>query len=133
MQREKPESCTCQYPTVICRNMNGHAPDCPVYIAWANDMKNKASTQQPLPAPGKVDIWPLVVADIEARVEAGKQKYGTVLQSHNGRDPLWDAYQEAIDLAMYLRQAIAEKEGREVAMKDGSVGVNQAETAVPAS
>lgn len=73
-------------------------------------MINKAATYQPDPLRGKLDIWPLVMSDIEARVEAGKEKYGTVLQSHNGRDPLWDAYQEAIDLVLYLRQAIAEKE-----------------------
>jgi len=32
---EKPENCTCQYPVVVARNMCGHAPDCPVYIEWA--------------------------------------------------------------------------------------------------
>ena len=45
----------------------------------------------------------LVLADIQARVEMGMEKYGTKLQTFNGRDALWDAYQEAIDLAMYLR------------------------------
>jgi len=39
------------------------------------------------------------------------QKYGTYLQTHNGRDALWDAYQEAMDLCMYLRQAILERDG----------------------
>jgi hypothetical protein len=69
----------------------------------------KAATPQPNPTKGKVDIFPLVLEDIAARKEAGESKYGTVLQSHNGRDPLWDAYQEAIDLVMYLRQAIEER------------------------
>lgn len=72
--------------------------------------RSAAATPEPPPAPGRRDIWPLVVADIQARVEAGKQKYGTVLQADNGRDSLMDAYQEAIDLVMYLRQAIAERE-----------------------
>jgi hypothetical protein len=40
----------------------------------------------------------------------GHKKYGTYLHTFNGRDPLWDAYQEAIDLVMYLRQVILEKE-----------------------
>ena len=44
------------------------------------------------------------------RAAAGVQKYGTPLQTHNGRDALWDAYQEALDLAMYLRQAILERD-----------------------
>ena len=45
-----------------------------------------------------------------ARAEAGQKKYGTMLRVHNGRDPLWDAYQEALDLSMYLRQAILERD-----------------------
>jgi hypothetical protein len=41
----------------------------------------------------------------------GRRKYGTALEANNGRDALMDAYQEALDLAMYLRQAIAERDG----------------------
>ncbi len=55
-------------------------------------------------------MYPLVIQDIEKRVQAGKQKYGMYLETHNGRDALWDAYQEAIDLVMYLRQTIAERD-----------------------
>jgi hypothetical protein len=36
----------------------------------------------------------------------------TYLQAHNGRDALLDAYQEALDLAIYLRQALAERDGK---------------------
>jgi hypothetical protein len=57
-------------------------------------------------------VWPLVVADIQARDADGRRKYGTPLQPHNGRDALVDAYQEALDLAVYLRQAIYERDGR---------------------
>lgn len=69
-----------------------------------------AAVHEPLPQPGKTPVADLVLADIQARVDAGFQKYGTKLMTHNGRDPLWDAYQEAIDLVMYLRQAIAERD-----------------------
>ena len=68
-----------------------------------------ASAPEQSPTPGKVDIPPLVIADIQARRDFGIKKYGTPLQSHNGRDPLVDAYQEALDLCMYLRQAIEER------------------------
>ncbi len=68
-----------------------------------------AATPQPPPQPGGVEIAPLVLADIRARVEAGERKYGTKLQAHNGRDALVDAYQEALDMVMYLRQAIEER------------------------
>ena len=54
-------------------------------------------------------IVDLVRKDLEDRAEAGKAKYGTYLQAHNGRKALVDAYQEALDLCMYLRQAIEEQ------------------------
>lgn len=72
----------------------------------------RAAVPQPPPAPGRLTILPLVLADLQARAEAGKAKYGTLLESHNGRDTLMDAYQEACDLVMYLRQAIAERDGK---------------------
>lgn len=34
----KPANCTCQYPEIIIRNMNGHDTSCPVYIEWANSL-----------------------------------------------------------------------------------------------
>lgn len=52
----------------------------------------------------------MVIADIHHRREVGIQRYGTALQAHNGRDALRDAYEEALDLAMYLRQAIEERD-----------------------
>jgi len=54
-----------------------------------------------------------VLEDIKARAEMGRDKYGTYLRTYNGRDALWDSYQEAIDLVMYLRQALMEREGRD--------------------
>lgn len=38
------------------------------------------------------------------RAKTGIQKYGTPLQTDNGRNPLVDAFQEALDLAMYTAQ-----------------------------
>lgn len=63
----------------------------------------------------RVEIMPLVMADIEDRVAKGTKEYGEALTSHNGRDALWDAYEETLDLAMYLRQAIAERNSGGVA------------------
>lgn len=40
------------------------------------------------------------------RAEMGKAKYGVYLTAHNGRNPLVDAFQEALDQLVYLRQAI---------------------------
>lgn len=57
----------------------------------------------------KTAIWDLVIDDMKARDQLGRERYGTPLQAHNGRDALTDAYQEALDLAVYLRQAIEER------------------------
>ena len=54
-------------------------------------------------------IWDLVIEDIRERDKLGSEKYGTRLQANNGRDALVDAYQEALDLAVYLRRAIYER------------------------
>lgn len=85
--------------------------------------QSTAGQHEPAPQPGKQNVADLVMADIQDRVEAGLQKYGTKLQTHNGRDALMDAYQEAIDLVMYLRQAMAE---RDDAMRRFAVGFDDA-------
>lgn len=69
--------------------------------------------EQPPPvANEKPAVWDLVMTDMRARDAEGRRKYGVPLQPHNGRDPLVDAYQEALDQAVYLRQAIYERDGR---------------------
>ncbi len=52
------------------------------------------------------------MTDMAACDAEGRRKYGVPLQPHNGRDCLVDAYQEALDLTVYLRQAIYERDGR---------------------
>lgn len=67
---------------------------------------------QPPPIPNQsIPVWDLVIADMKERDHVGRERYGTPLQTHNGRDPLVDAYQEALDLVVYLRQAIEERDG----------------------
>jgi hypothetical protein len=75
--------------------------------------QNPAAQHQPMPAKtGGVAIQDLVITDIADRKAVGLERYGTLLQAHNGRDALMDAYQEALDLAIYLRQVIAERDGK---------------------
>lgn len=57
-------------------------------------------------------IWDLVIADMQNRNKIGIETYGTPLQAFNGRDSLWDAYEEILDLAVYLRQTIEEQEAK---------------------
>jgi ribosomal protein S10 len=56
-----------------------------------------------------VSIWKLVIADMEKREQFGLRKHKTYLQIDDGRDHLIDAYQEALDLAVYLRQEIEQR------------------------
>ncbi len=55
-------------------------------------------------------VWDLVIQDMKDRKALGEDKYGMALQPFNGRDSWIDAYQEALDLAVYLRQKIYEIE-----------------------
>ncbi len=68
--------------------------------------------QAPPTANDKPAVWDLVMSDFKARDQEGRRKYGVPLQPHNGRDPLVDAYQEALDLCVYMRQAIYERDGK---------------------
>jgi len=71
---------------------------------------SNAYEHEPHPKRGDKIVSSYVLRDIWQRTEAGYKKYGHFLETHNGRDALWDAYQEAIDLVMYLRQAILERD-----------------------
>lgn len=73
---------------------------------------SSASCCEPTPTGDGEVILDLVTQDQRDRAEVGKKKYGTYLRAYNGRDALMDAYQEALDLCMYLRQAIYERDGR---------------------
>lgn len=68
---------------------------------------------EPMPAKNNYPaIWDLVVEDIKERDVTGIKTYGTRLQPFNGRNALIDAYQEALDLVVYLRQAIYKQTGQ---------------------
>lgn len=72
-----------------------------------------ATEKQPIPHGIEVDIATMVMRDIEARANVGQAKYGERLHPFNGRCALLDAYQEALDLAMYLRQRLYEEENQQ--------------------
>jgi len=60
-----------------------------------------------------IHVWEEVIKDMKSRDNFGKSKYNTHLQPFNGRNPLQDAYEEALDLAVYLKQALIENEKKE--------------------
>lgn len=71
-----------------------------------------APQSTPQHAPISQAVWPLVIADMRKRNDDGRHKYGVPLETFNGRDALIDAYQEALDLCVYLRQAIEERNSK---------------------
>lgn len=57
-------------------------------------------------------IHNLVQDDLMGRLRIGIETYKRPLKAFNDRDVLKDAYEEALDLACYLRQAIYERDGK---------------------
>lgn len=73
----------------------------------------KREGDQPLPQQNDLPaIQDLVKQDVEERKAIGLKRYGTLLQPHNGRDMLLDAYQEALDLCIYLRGCLYERDNK---------------------
>ena len=83
--------------------------------------KSPALFAQPDPVSEGPDIWPLVIKDMTDRNNLGKAKYGIPLRANNGRDALVDAYQEVLDLSVYLRQEIEERQS----MRDAVVAAQK--------
>lgn len=67
---------------------------------------------QQLPVDGQENVSEAVKRDLDERIALGIKRYGKPLQTFNGRDALVDAYQEALDLVHYLKQAIMERDAR---------------------
>ncbi|MGL5147601.1 MAG: hypothetical protein ACRC7Q_08920 [Plesiomonas shigelloides] len=78
---------------------------------WELVKRKGTGVLQPQPTPhGSGDpILGMVLADLTNRAVLGKEKYGEPLKAHNGRNALQDAYEEALDMCMYLRQLLEEQ------------------------
>lgn len=63
----------------------------------------------PCSLPPRGPVFEAVHADLEERNRKGRETYGGELRPHNGRDPLREAYEEALDLCVYLRWALMER------------------------
>lgn len=64
------------------------------------------------------DIADLAVEDIKKRKIMGKKKYGVPLRANNGRNAIQDAYEEAQDMMLYLKQRLVEEERAEKLWKE---------------
>ena len=57
-----------------------------------------------------ISITDLVKQDLDEQRRKGRVIYGEELRPFNGRDALQDAYEEALDMACYLKQAMIERD-----------------------
>ena len=65
---------------------------------------------QPLPKPGQVCVQDLVIEEMQESKRVGMERYGSTLQTFNGRRSFLDLAEEARDLHVYARQIRAEAE-----------------------
>lgn len=70
---------------------------------------------------GTEDVAQQVINDMQSRREFGIKKYGRPATPHNGRHALKDAYEEVLDLAVYLKQQLLE-DGQSGVHVPGDVG-----------
>ena len=92
-------------PGEWCRRTKGHSGDHVTVPTKQRPGDQVLPTRNDYP-----DIQSGVIADLEARREVGIGRYGTALQPFNGRDTLVDAYEEAMDLTVYLKSLVVMKE-----------------------
>jgi hypothetical protein len=78
------------------------------------EREGREGDSQPMPIPNdEPGIHTMVISDLRDREALGVRRYGTKLQAGNGRNALRDAYDECLDMAVYLKQAIVEAESIE--------------------
>lgn len=102
MKKTKP--CTACKGRKVVYNMATH-DESPCVICKSTGLMGVTTSAQPAPIKNeKAALWPMVVKDMQERDKFGREKYGTPLQPMNGRDALIDAYEEVLDLSVYLKQ-----------------------------
>lgn len=67
-----------------------------------------STIEQPQPQGTGSVTYKLLINDILERAELGKTRYGEYLTSFNNRDSIIDAYQEMLDLVVYIRTFLSE-------------------------
>lgn len=80
-------------------------------------VKYGADNSRPMDAEVKVnfaekDLANEVKEDIENRIIKGVATYGERLKPFNGRIALQDAYEEILDLALYIKQELKERDSK---------------------
>lgn len=72
-------------------------------MSTLTDEPSNRPQQLTLPADG---ITAAVIFDLKSRADVGVRKYKTTLEQNNHQNMLQHAYEEALDLAQYLKKQI---------------------------
>lgn len=56
------------------------------------------------------DVFRLLKKDLDARNANGFKTYKKPMTAHDGRDTLQDAFEEALDLVVYLKKMLIERD-----------------------
>ena len=69
------------------------------------EREGREGDTQPMPKPADGPIMhEVVIRALEDRLAVGIKRYGQPLRAFNGRDPSQDAFEEVLDLSVYLAQ-----------------------------
>jgi len=117
-----------------CPNFGGGNKVTPLEEREPTTFERDLTLVEPEPMPTTNELpfqWPAAIERIiqiaKERDEFGFKKYGTRLQPFNGRDPLKDAFQEGLDLLVYIEQELFERPYKE-AIISAAVSVVNDET-----
>lgn len=66
---------------------------------------------QPAPTPGGKPVLPVLLEMLQMRAQIGRDRYGVLLATNNGRDPDTDLLDEVFDALFYVTQIIMERRG----------------------
>lgn len=60
----------------------------------------------------KPDMYELIRVDLAEREKLGMERYGNRLEPFSGKDLLKEAVEEAMDMLVYLRTLLYERDGK---------------------
>ena len=71
--------------------------------------KRDPKRDQQLPTPGELNVQEVLSKAVLERMQYGIDKYGSPLETFNGRDPIRDVWEELVDALTYMTQIRLER------------------------
>jgi cell division protein FtsB len=103
----KPLAETAKEAKTVSKDAYDHQEE--IMEKWLGHTEHQPAPVQ-LEGKPSTPVLPYVLQDFRDKAKVGLDKYHTMLRTNNGRDALADAYQEAVDKVMYLKQLLMEQD-----------------------